>query len=305
MFEEKDDTIMARWLAGELNEAELAEFEASSEYVEYQRLVNGLEAFEKTEFNKEVLRERLWQSLADNPPSKTKVIPLKSLVYLAGAAASVLLLLGLFFNEVTYSTDSGEKETVRLPDGTEVFLNAKSTLTRNRFFWSSNKKVAFSGEGFFVVTKGAGFQVETVSGLVRVLGTQFNIRSRDENFELLCHEGKVSYENAIEEQQLYLTAGEGLRLQGNIVLEFNHRENEPHWQQGISQFSNAPLTTVMKELEAQYGVQFKYAPGAVDGHFTGTFVHNAIELALRAVFVPMGIDYELSEDKKTVHLHGR
>ena len=47
MFEEKDDTIMARWLAGELTDAESAEFEASETYAEYLRLQQHLEGIEK------------------------------------------------------------------------------------------------------------------------------------------------------------------------------------------------------------------------------------------------------------------
>ena len=70
-----------------------------------------------------------------------------------------------------------------------------------------------------------------------------------------------------------------------------------------SRFSNTELLLVMKDLEVQYGLTFDYGPDLVQGHFTGTFVHDNLELALKSVFVPMGIQYELSEDQKTVKLH--
>ena len=303
MFEEKDDTIMARWLAGALTETERAEFEASSEYAEYQRLAKGIEAFEKPSFDKEKLRTKVWQGIENQKPPK--VIRLKPLYYTIGIAASLLLLFGLFFNRVTYSTAVGEKRIVELPDGSEVNLNAKSTLKRNRFFWNSNKEVHLTGEAFFSVTKGDDFSVKTKSGTVSVLGTEFNIKAREPSFELYCYEGRVRYENFEERQQSYLNAGDAVQLKGNILLEFKHSQSSPLWQKGRSSFSNTELAVVIQELEVYYGVSFNFKPSVTQGHFTGTFVHDDLPLALKSVFVPMGIQYELSEDQKMVTLNAR
>lgn len=294
---------MARWLSGRLTEAENAEFEASSEFREYQRLVNGLKAFQKPKFDKEVLREKVWQGIQNQQPRK--IIRIKPLYYAIGIAASLLLLLGLFFTPITYTTAAGEKLLVQLPDGTEVHLNAKSSLKHQRFFWKNNKEVALRGEGYFSVVKGEGFRVDTESGSVSVLGTQFNIRVRDSSFMLHCYEGRVRYDNTAERQQSYLNAGDAVQLKGNILLEFKHSDTNPSWQKGISRFTNAGLLQVMQELQIQYGISFDYSENAVQGHFTGSFVHDDLELALTSVFVPMGIEYELSENQKTVVLNAR
>ncbi|NAS12167.1 FecR family protein [Poritiphilus flavus] len=301
MFEERDDTIMARWLAGELTESERKAFEASSEYAEYQRLEQGLTAFQKPDFDKEVLRGKLWAAIEKQ--QKTKVIRLKPWYYAAGIAASILLIAGLFFSQVSYSTVEGQKMSVVLPDGTEVALNAMSTLKHRRFFWTNNKEVDLKGEGFFKVTKGEGFKVRTESGTVSVLGTEFNIRSRPTSFVLYCYEGKVLYENEREQQRAYLNVGDAVELKDNILLEFKHSDSKPPWQEGRSSFSNAELLLVIEELEYQYGISFSYEPALVQGHFTGVFVHDDLELALKSVFVPMGISYELSNDKKKVTLN--
>ena len=303
MFEEKDDTIMARWLAGELTEEERAEFEASSEYKEYQRLAEGLDAFQKPIFDKEALREKVWHGIQNQKPSK--VVRLKPLYYTVGIAASLLLLFGLFFNQVSYETDFGEKLVVELPDGTKVNLNSKSSLKHDRFFWNGNKTVDLMGEALFSVAKGDDFKVETKSGTISVLGTEFNVKARESSFELYCYEGRVRYENVEGQQEAYLNAGDAVELKGNILLEFKHGETGPLWQTGRSSFSNAELKLVMNELEVYYGISFVYKPVAVQGHFTGTFVHNDLGLALKSVFVPMGIQYELSEDQKTVTLNAR
>ncbi|MEO0570609.1 MAG: FecR family protein [Bacteroidota bacterium] len=303
MFEEKDDTIMARWLAGELTEAERADFEASSEAGEYQRLVKGIANFEKPYFEKEVLRERIWKGIENQ--KTTKVVQIRPLYYAIGIAASIVLVFGLFFNQVKYSTGVGEKMVVDLPDGSLVHLNAASQLTHRRFFWKDNKTVHLKGEGYFAVTKGDGFKVNTSIGNVSVLGTQFNVKARKTQFELYCYEGRVRYENTFEQQDVYLNAGDAIRLKNNILLEFQHTDQGPLWQNGRSQFSNADLRIVMNELQYQYGISFTYEPQLIQGHFTGTFVHNDLDLALKSVFIPMGIAYELSEDQKTIILKAR
>ena len=303
MFEEKDDTIMARWLSGGLTATERAEFEASSEFAEYQRLEQGLKAFQKPPFNKEALRGRIWESIEGQKPSK--VLRLRPLYYAVGIAASILLLLGLFFNEVTYHTSPGEKLLVSLPDGSEVALNSQSTLSHKRFFWTNNKAVNLSGEGLFKITKGDGFSVNTESGTIKVLGTEFNVKARPLAFELYCYEGRVRYENEPEQQEAYLNAGDAVQLKGNILLEFRHNDTGPVWQTGSSRFSNEELPVVMEELEVQYGISFEYTAETIQGHYTGTFMHDDLEIALKSVFVPMGIEYELSEDRKTVILNAR
>ncbi|UJH67369.1 FecR family protein [Allomuricauda sp. SCSIO 65647] len=301
MFEEKDDTIMARWLSGELTEAERAEFEASSEYEEYQRLAMGLKAFQKPDFDKEALRERTWREIGNQKP--VNVIRLRPLYYTVGIAASILVLFGLFFSKVTYSTATGEKITVSLPDGTEIDLNAQSTLSHKRFFWMENKVVNLNGEGFFKVTKGDDFSVNTESGTIDVLGTEFNVKARPSSFELYCYEGRVRYENEPEQQEAYLNAGDVVQLKGKILLAFKHEDTRPAWQSGMSRFSNTELLIVMKELGMYYDISFDFTPDMIQGHFTGNFVHDNLEIALKSVFVPMGIEYELSKDKKTVFLN--
>lgn len=303
MFEEKDDTIMARWLAGRLTEAERAEFEASSEYEEYQRLTEGLKAFKKPTYDKEALREKLWKGIENQKPAK--VTYLKPLYYTLGVAASLLVLFGLFFYKVSYSTGVGEKLLVELPDGTAVNLNAKSTLKHNRFFWEMDKSVTLEGEGYFSVIKGDDFKVKTESGTVSVLGTEFNIKTRKSLFQLHCYEGRVRYDNEPMQQQSVLNAGDAIQLKGDILLEYKHNDVNPLWQSGKSSFSNTELLLVMEELKVQYGVSFDFESSLVQGHFTGTFVHDNLDLALQSVFVPMGINYELANDQKKVILNAR
>ncbi|MBS9462219.1 FecR domain-containing protein [Flagellimonas sp. 389] len=301
MFEDKNDTILAKWLAGELTTEEQAEFESSPEFLEYQQIVQGMDQFKAPNFNTTSLKSKVLAKI--NERSKSKVIRLRPLHYVVGMAASIVLIIGIFFNEVSYSTSFGEQFTVTLPDGSVVELNAGTTLAHERFFWKNNKTVNLRGEAFFKVTKGEGFKVETESGTVSVLGTEFNVRTRTANFSLTCYEGKVRFETISADKEAILEQGDAIKLiEASTIQKVRINETSPSWIQGKSTFSNVDLNEVIKELEAQYGINIESnALGNVEG-FTGSFVHDNLEIALKTVFVPMGIAYEVSEDKKTVFL---
>src|SRR5690606_847524 len=168
MLEEKDDTILARWLSGEITPGDRQRLEESEGFGDYVEIVKGMDRFLKPSFDGIALRDKIQREI--DPPKKTRVIRFRPWHY--GVAASILVLFSLafFFSEIQYGTLPGEQLTVSLPDGTQVHLNADTQIKRSRFFWSKDKKVDLvHGEAFFEVIRGEGFEVSTPQGVVRVL----------------------------------------------------------------------------------------------------------------------------------------
>lgn len=100
-----------------------------------------------------------------------------------------------------YQTAYGSKESIVLPDGSTVILNANSTLeyTDN---WKEAvvREVWLRGEGFFEVKKAfqsgtaqvpQKFRVYTNDLIVEVLGTSFDIRERRGITEVVLGSGKI------------------------------------------------------------------------------------------------------------------
>jgi len=301
MFEERDDTILIRWLEGELTSEEQGAFEASPEFEEYQQIIHGMEYFQKPGFNREKVKGEIDKNVTEL--SKGKVIKFKPLYYTIGIAASLLLIIGLFFNKVSHQTKAGEKLIVQLPDDSKVHLNAKSTLSYHRFFWNTNKVVALEGEGFFDIEKKGSFKVKTKSGTISVLGTEFNIKTREnKNFKLVCYEGKVQFENPLKSENEILTAGDAITLEEKQIKRESIRGDKPDWMNNKSFFKKALLKEIINDLELQYNITIKNKTVKKDTHFTGSFIHNNLEIALKTIFIPMGISYEVSKDKKEVTL---
>ena len=111
-------------------------------------------------------------------------------------------------------TDYGERLTVTLPDQSSVVLNGNSKLRYDEnWSTSSDREVWIDGEGFFAVehTKSnQKFVVHTREGLdVEVLGTKFNVKSREHGSEVLLTEGKVKLNvGTTDNNPVYLEPGE-------------------------------------------------------------------------------------------------
>lgn len=98
------------------------------------------------------------------------------------------------YNEVTVPL--GAKSTIRLPDGTEVILNAGSKLTYSTEYGKVLREVEFSGEGYFKVAKikDKPFIVHTSKTSIEALGTEFNVKAypTENIIETILVEGSVA-----------------------------------------------------------------------------------------------------------------
>ena len=83
------------------------------------------------------------------------------------------------------------KTEFHLPDSSFVALNMGSELYYTKKGWQTERRVELKGEAFFKVKKGSIFEVETDQGIISVLGTEFNVKSWNNYFEVTCYSGLV------------------------------------------------------------------------------------------------------------------
>ncbi|UKM65062.1 FecR family protein [Flavobacteriaceae bacterium GSB9] len=227
----------------------------------------------------------------------SKVIPLNFKMVLKVAAVLVVLLTSsyfLFFNNAkTYETTIAQTETLRLPDDSEVVLNAQSKLSFDKKEWKNNRILGLHGEAYFKVTKGKTFIVKTNAGSVQVLGTQFNVKERKNYFEVMCYEGSVKVKSG--KRETVLKPGKSFRLvKGDMVVVSDFKANKPSWLAQESSFVNVPLWQVIDELEAQYDFKIDASNVDVSKPYTGTFTHNDKNIALQSVTVPLKLSYKIN-----------
>lgn len=296
---ETDESFLARWIANELSDDELTEFKKTDAYKDFNRINNTAQQFRGPKIDKEAALRKTKAKMQQNG----KVRKLSFSVWYA--AASIALILGVFFSlnsTKTYTTTSGEQLAVVLPDGSSVKLNANSSLQHKRFFWNNNRKLNLQGEAYFKVKKGSDFTVTTDYGNVTVLGTQFNVKARTHTFELHCYEGKVRFDQKDSAIQKILTKDDQISIIEGTIIQQKSTLTVPNWFQGISVFKERPLLEVLNELSSLYKVTFNTDKINTSLIFSGSFVHNDLEKALKSTLIPMGISYKISESKTIIYL---
>lgn len=285
-----DNELFTKWLNETLTPEELREFEKSPKFPLYQKIAQKSSELDTPEFNK----NKVFKQIKTQLSTQQKSTEVKKLFpkFIFSTAASVLLLIGAFFflnRNTNHTTTYGEQLTITLPDGSEVILNANSTLNYKTKNWATNRVLELNGEAYFKVKKGSDFVVETNHGTVSVLGTQFNVNTKDATFEIKCFKGKVNVKTSNHNR--ILTQGKAFRqLKDTTPEDFNTQEVYPSWTQGESTFNNAPLSQVIVALEHQYNVKIDAVNIDDTQKFTGSFTHNNLNIALQTVFVPLRIN---------------
>lgn len=188
----------------------------------------------------------------------------------AAASVAVVLLGGAgAWSLVPASAEAGpgERLALELPSGSVVDLNAGSSLRWARgFSWlpgveRSERVVRLSGEAFFdVVPDGRPFRVETRDARVRVLGTRFNVRARPgEGTAVAVDEGSVEVRGA-DSETVVLTAGQRVTAgRGGLRVVSGGVEPFQAWRRGGFAVTDAPLSSVVAELERRWSVDIDTA----------------------------------------------
>jgi len=290
------DDLIKKWLDHNLNPEEQKAFEALEDYDDLLKLSNHLEGFKAPHFDTETELEQLKAKL---PQQKAKSI-LKPLLRIA---AILLIGFSVYFYTTTldseFKTDIAQTIHIDLPDASTVALNASSELSFNKSSWDDSREVTLQGEAYFKVAKGATFDVKTNAGVIRVLGTQFNVKQRDHYFEVTCFEGLVAVNFNTKETKL--NAGERFTIMdGKLIANEKETKTQPSWMTNESAFASTPLKFVLNELERQYAITVDRNGIDETMIFSGSFTHTDLDLALKSITIPTGLRYTLTNATVTL-----
>lgn len=299
----KDESFLARWIAGELTSEELENFRNSEDFVLYNKINEASQTLKTPKFNKEETFGKIKKQTSKNDAAKVKqLFPLWGYA----AAAAIIIAFGIFYFTSatnTYETGFSEQLSVVLPDQSKVRLNANSHLEFKTYNWLDNRTLNLNGEAFFEVEKGNAFKVLTAQGCVEVLGTKFNVVARENYFEVQCREGKVQVTSVPSNEKAILIPGKAVRVFKNKLETWEFNTSESTWTEGESTFFDTPIQQVLVALENQYQITVDASQIDLNTRFTGGFAHKDLNLALRTVCIPMDFTYNFNAEKRVLVLN--
>jgi ferric-dicitrate binding protein FerR (iron transport regulator) len=201
---------------------------------------------------------------------------------------------------LTLTVPIGQYYSVRLPDGTQVALNAASTLRFPASFPAGSREVSVSGEAFLSVAKDPDrpFLVHTSQGTVQVLGTSFNVNTYDSSrVKVSLVDGMVKIKDvALKPGQQAVATNSGIRIQ-----PFDERE-ELSWRQGVFYFSNTTLAEIARVLPRWFGMPVVMDNTRIASEtFTGSLERNQpVTVFLDNLKSTTAVDYYFDK-KGTLH----
>ncbi len=311
-----------QWLEENPEKRELAQEAAA--------IINMMEGSRSTLSREEV--QGHWQDLATQigaPPAETsqpgseaaptpkktkKISPWnQGFVWLIAASITFLLLtagaLGWWGVNPFEANGTGEVITafgqiqrVSLPDGSEVVLNANSSLHYDMPTDTSlPRKVWLSGEAFFEVTQtprrgGRSFQVHSKGLLIKVLGTAFNVNNRGDKNEVLLDHGKVALVHKDEAEPLSPKPGELASLDpGKKKIEIRPADKRliTSWIENRVVFEQTTVEEIGQLIWDRYGVEVMIANDSLaQRQLSGEAVVVELDDLLLLLRITFGIQVE-------------
>ncbi len=273
-FDEKIDSLLAKYLAGECSPEEervvqnwLAESAENEQYLSdlvwlWERSASGLSPAPRA-----VDTDAALQKVKNNLRGTGKVVSMGRYRTFWLRAAAVLLLAAA---AVYWWQTAGTPEPVRmaatetiltdtLTDGSVVTLQQNSALTLHTKFNRRERRLRLEGEAYFEVAPDSTrpFVVEVQDVQVQVVGTAFTVDNFSDVSKVIVTvtEGKVRVRK--NGQELLLGPGEQATYdRTNAQLQRTVQEQgTPVFKNRIFRFDATPLQMVVKQLSEAYGVE--------------------------------------------------
>jgi ferric-dicitrate binding protein FerR (iron transport regulator) len=173
----------------------------------------------------------------------------------------------------TITTPAGGQFMVTLPDGSNVWLNAASSLRYPSRFEGKERHVELHGEAYFEIfkNKNSPFTVTAENTNIKVLGTHFNVMAykNEPAVATTLLEGSVSL--SAKNAHALLVPGQQAIAEfnsENIILREVNVEDAVAWKNGYFSFRKQNIRAAMNKIARWYNVDVEYN-GNVNNKFLG------------------------------------
>ncbi|MDB4916112.1 MAG: anti-FecI sigma factor, FecR [Gemmatimonadetes bacterium] len=261
-------------------------------------------------------------------PSTTHA-PRRARTWATAAAASLVVLLGgaVLVRGIragqsrhmpavavrTTVTGRGQRDTLRLFDGTRVILGAQSTLRYPEALTGNSRDVYLTGEGYFEVVHDSQhpFRVHAEQATVEDLGTTFGVRAYAEeaSVQVVVADGMVALgaaKSTLEDATVLTRNQMGSLANGNSVASVRRVNADAYlgWVGGRLVFDETPLTDVAVRLEQWFGIKVRIADTVhASNQLSASFTNESLSEVLAAL--APALDVRIERTGNTVVIHPR
>ena len=235
------------------------------------------------------------------------------------SVAALLFFAVLLYDSYTEKRDTfaivsvhaGQRTHITLPDGTGVWLNARSEIRYSTSYNDSHRDVSLEGEAYFSVAKNKElpFIVHTRVFNVKATGTAFNVQTYPgtNDFEVALFEGSVDINsNYVPDKVVSLTPGNKASWhKRHLVVSAIGNEESYQWRAGFISFRDESLGEIMKQFEKSFGIRINIHNTALFEHtYTGKFRQSdGVDYALRVLQRDINFRYSKDDEHESIDIY--
>jgi ferric-dicitrate binding protein FerR (iron transport regulator) len=195
----------------------------------------------------------------------------------------------------TLTTPRGGQYRLTLSDGTQVWLNAASSITYPTAFTADSRDVQMTGEVYFEVASNINkpFRVRTGGEEIDVLGTTFNVNAYTDEAAVRTS----LLEGAVKVRGKLLRPGQAC-MNGQVFTA--DVDKAIAWKRGYFDFNGADIFSVMRQISRWYDVEVIYKSDIPDIRFGGE-VKRDLDLSEVLRFLEnLGVHFSIRDKQLTV-----
>jgi len=258
-------------------------------------------------------RSRLMQAIEAKPVILLAAKKRRKFWMVAAAAVLfVALSWGAFQylagNRSSLDTRFGEISEERLPDGSEITLNANTRVSfAEEWENEGDREVWIQGEAFFKVKKTSNksrFIVHTGHFDIVVTGTQFNVVNRNNRTNILLKEGSVILKTPNGEDKP-MKPGDFVEYDQNALISRPVKDAQvTAWKEHKFIFEKTPMKEVAAAISELYGVTVTFGDGeAALESISGILPNDNLDIFLRSLDATQ--NFEATKDDKEIVIRKR
>jgi transmembrane sensor len=244
---------------------------------------------------------------------------------------------------IEISTPLGARSMIKMPDSTQIWLNAGTTITYSENYGQQSRELNLNGEAYFKVAKDSlhPFIVNTQGVVVRALGTRFNVKAYpgEKTISATLEEGKIDvkilsmtdkyerlvlkpkdkliYHKETKETEKYIESSEDkvkpegnrpvkvkdVNILSNVRTELYTSWKDPRWI-----IDREPLSTLAPMLERRFNLIIIFDDEQLKKYkFTGTIENETVDQIMAALRLTAPLDYKINKDtlRLTLNLNSK
>jgi len=212
----------------------------------------------------------------------------------------------IFENHIEYSSEKGSVSSVKLDDGSVIWLSSGTKLALDKT--ADNKTIAhLNGEAYFdlIPNPKRNFIVDLGKFYIHDIGTSFNIRAYESENKISASliNGRIDLVQESGSSILTVKPGEYVeydKSRNNIEVTQHDPSEITAWKEGKFVFIDESLGNICKELERWYNIEISIEDQNLSEiKYTSVVKRSTtVEMVLKYLSVTDQIKYEITNKKE-------